>query len=254
MNPIQWLTRRGSVATTNQAVAASDGFPRIDQSERFEIDLFNGRLAFANPASNLSDQDYWKGFAWDRRPFVNARSGAEFSECPETGRYSCTLYETGWALPLQPAETEREAVLKLSVFLDRPNRAERPTFPDLQDDRQLREWLERCYRDRRHSFSGMEVEQLADGTLAVGQAPNDNRLEHDEPPPLQVLDEPVAGRTALYLYMNPGILECNIARNANEVVQFRFQLLPEDRRNPSEGLKAGSLRLAQAILGSVTMN
>lgn len=253
MNPIKWLTRRGSVATTNRAVAAPNGFPRLERSERFDIDLVNGRLGFINPASNLSDQDYWKGFAWDRRPFVNARSGAEFSENPDTGRYSCPVYETGWGLPMGAAPTQRQAVLKLSLFLDRPSRAERGTYPDLTEEAQLKAWLDECYVSRKQSFDRLEMEMLPDGTLAIGEHPTEQRLSHQEAVPLHQLDQPVCGRPVFRVFMNPGIIEFNLARNPMEVVQLRFQLLPQGPDRLEEALQETTLRFASDIVSSVTL-
>ena len=253
MNPIQWLAGRRTAAKGNQVVAAPDGLPQVDQGERFDIDLFNGRLAFANPVSNLSNQDYWKGFAWDRRPFVNARSGAEFSESPETGRYSCAVYETGWGLPLEANPTQRQAVLKLSVFLDRPGRAERDAYSNLRNDTQLKGWLEACYQSRKQSFDRFDMEVLPDGTLAVDERPAESLISHRESVPLHKLEQPVCGRSVFRVFMNPGIVEFNLARNAKEVVQLRFQLLPQGTATVETTFKNATLRFANELVSSLTV-
>lgn len=253
MNPLRWLAPQRT-ASVPQALADACGFPWLEGAARFEIDLRNGWLGVADPASNLTPADYWKGCARDRRPFVNARSGAEFSESPLTGRYSCILYETGWALPLDAEPTRRKAVLKFTLLLERPARVERDTFPDLTDDGQLSSWLTRCYRDRKQSFDQMAVDVLSDGTLAIDERPHEQRICHEDELPLQTLDQPVCGHTAYRIFMHPGVIEYSLSRNPKEIVQLRFQLSPQGIEPLSEAIKQNTQAFSLSVLQSLTLS
>lgn len=254
MGLIKWcrtLVLRRSAFPTERPETGS--LPLINDNTRFEIDLFNGELSFANPPSNLTKKDFWKGFAWDRRPFVNCRSGSEFAECPITGRPSCTLYETGWALPINQTRNQRNATLKLSVILERPSAGEREHYSDLTDDEVLSAWLSECYKDRSNSFSGFELTEQVDGSIAIDFDSSGRELKGSKTPPLQTLPEPIANRNAYYLYMTPGIMECTVARNKTEALQFRFQLLAAKGEGSLKSIQSGTLAFAQQLLQSIRL-
>lgn len=255
MDLIKWcrglVLRRGALPAQG---AASGALPQIDNETCFYIDLINGTLSFSNPPTNLTNDDFWKGFAWDRRPFVNCRSGSEFAECPVTGRPSCTLYETGWALPVKQPHNQIKATLKMSVTLERPNAFERDRYSDLTDNEILKAWLSQCYRDRSSSFAGFELSEQEDGSIAVDFDDSNRKLNGSKTPPLQALPEPIAERRAYYLYMVPGIMETTIARNSAEILQFRFQLLPTRGERSLEGLKSDTLAFAQQLLQSIVLS
>lgn len=235
---------------------ALHGLPDHEKADRFTIDLMGTRLSFCNPKCNLKDGDFLWGFQVDRRPFVNTVTKAAYHHHPVNQRASCDLYQTGWAMFTRRWWKKLpQGILKLSVSLESPAGHEYEHFPNLFDERCLKDWLALYYRDRQAILGRTSFELMPDGALEISFADeNAERVMDVTAVPLQRLPEPVSGLPGYFLFLNPGIVEFNVPIGRRDLLQIRFQLkcLASDP-GMIEQLKNTTLDFAHRLIKSVTI-
>ncbi len=249
--------QRREASTPTSARPAFSGLAFSDSDILYRIDADGTTLGFRIPPLTLDTSEFFMQGPRDYRPFINIRSRSDFRFDTPGQRGTCEFYTSGWYLYSRKWwKKQNHGIVKFTASLETPARDEYDTVDNLFDEDCLKRWLPLYYRDRMALRNRTLFTEHEDGTLEI------NFFDEDEVPavptdqvPVKKLPRPVAGMPCYYIYLNPGIIEFNLAVGRRDMLQIRFQLrqLNEDPDIQAR-LKQQVLDFADQFLQTVTID
>ena len=234
--------------------AAQFGLANTNDYETFDIDLAGTTLGFNVLKRTMFSKDLGRKYQSDLRPYVNTISKAEFYTIPGSKFGRCQFYETAWWLFTGKGKKQvNHGFATLQSSLITPRREDYETFPNLFNEKCLKDWLALYYSDPEAITQQVTYTNLSNGWIQIELRDDDN-LPQIQPSevPLQKLPQLISGMPSYFVYLKPGIIEFNVPLAKRDVLQLRFQIhYQTDDVAIKEQLNRETLKFAHQVVSTV---